>query len=34
MGLPPVIRIPVLDEDGAGAYERVAEFLHRVLDAK
>lgn len=33
MGLPPVIRIPVLDEDGAGAYERFAEFLHKLLKA-
>jgi hypothetical protein len=27
MGRPPVIRIPVLDDDGAGAYERFGEWL-------
>jgi hypothetical protein len=33
MGRPPVIRIPVLDDDGAGAYERYREFLGQVLKA-
>lgn len=35
MGLKPVIRIPVLDEDedGAGAYERYREWLRDVLGA-
>lgn len=33
MGRPPVIRIPVLDDDGAGAYARYSEWLHEQLDA-
>jgi hypothetical protein len=33
MGRPPVIRIPVLDDDGAGAYERYRDFLSQILKA-
>jgi len=33
MGLPPVIRIPVFDEDGTGAYERYREWLREALGA-
>jgi hypothetical protein len=34
MGRPPVIRIPVLDDDGAGAYERYSDWLKGVLESK
>jgi hypothetical protein len=31
MGKPPVIRIPVLDEDGEGAYARFRDWLRATL---
>ncbi|MDD9204925.1 hypothetical protein PU560_00430, partial [Georgenia sp. 10Sc9-8] len=33
MGTPAVIRVPVLDRDGAAAYQRVRDHLHRALVA-
>lgn len=33
MGRPPVIRIPVFDDDGAGAYERYRDWLRQALEA-
>jgi hypothetical protein len=34
MGQPPVIRIPVLDNDGEAAYGRYREFLEQILKVK
>ena len=34
MGLPPLIRVPAIDEDGEAAYAAVKDELHGKLKAK